>query len=75
MERYFLGIELGSTRIKAVLLDSAHRLVRSGDYTWKSRLENGVWTYPLEQVETGLQAAVAGLGELPARSRAWAYPA
>ena len=65
MERYFLGIELGSTRIKAVLLDSAHRLVRSGDYTWKSRLENGVWTYPLEQVETGLQAAVAGLGELP----------
>lgn len=65
MERYFLGIELGSTRIKAVLLDSNHRLVRSGDYTWKSRLENGVWTYPLEQVETGLQAAVAGLGELP----------
>ena len=47
------------------MLDSAHRLVRSGDYTWKSRLENGVWTYPLEQVETGLQAAVAGLGELP----------
>ena len=45
MKQYFLGIELGSTRIKAVLLDEAHQIVKSGDATWKSSLENGVWTY------------------------------
>ena len=45
MKNYFLGIELGSTRIKAVLLDEAHKIVKSGDDTWKSSLENGIWTY------------------------------
>ena len=39
-----LGIELGSTRIKAVTIDSSHTPVASGDYTWKSRYENGIWT-------------------------------
>ena len=34
MKNYFLGIELGSTRIKAVLLDEAHKIVKSGDDTW-----------------------------------------
>ena len=43
-----LGIELGSTRIKATLVDGGFRPVASGDYTWQSRLENGVWTYARE---------------------------
>ena len=56
-----LGIELGSTRIKAVAIDGRHVPVSSGDYTWSSRYENGVWTYDLEEVWTGLRAAISGL--------------
>ena len=47
-----LGIELGSTRIKAVTIDEGFKPVSSGDYTWASRYENGVWTYPLEEAWT-----------------------
>ena len=65
MKNYFLGIELGSTRIKAVLLDEAHAIVKTGDDTWKSSLENGVWTYHMAAVQAGLCTAVRNLGELP----------
>ena len=54
-----LGIELGSTRIKAVTIDEGFKPVSSGDYTWASRYENGVWTYPLEEAWTGLKAALS----------------
>ena len=54
-----LGIELGSTRIKAVTVDGAFRPVSSGDYTWSSTYENGIWTYPLDQVWTGLKSALS----------------
>ena len=54
-----LGIELGSTRIKAMTIDGGFRPVSSGDYTWASCYENGVWTYPLEEVWTGLKAALS----------------
>ena len=57
----YLGIELGSTRIKAVLIDADYRVVGQGGFTWENRLENGVWTYPLEEAWTGLQAAVKEL--------------
>ena len=57
----FLGLEFGSTRIKAVLIDEAHNTASSGDYTWKSRYENGVWTYPLEEAWQGLKAALKGV--------------
>jgi sugar (pentulose or hexulose) kinase len=57
----YLGIELGSTRIKAVLIDSQHKLVAQGSFTWENRFENGVWTYPLEEAWNGLRAAVAEL--------------
>ncbi len=60
-----LGIEFGSTRIKAVVVDNAFRPVLSGDFTWKSRHENGYWTYGLDEVWTGLRAAVGALGEVP----------
>ncbi len=61
MGNFCLGIELGSTRIKAVAIDERHVPVSSGDYTWASRLENGVWTYPLSEVWTGLKAALSGV--------------
>ena len=67
MKQYFLGIEFGSTRIKAVLLDEKHAIVKSGDYTWKSSLENGVWTYHMEDVQEGLRTAIQNLGELPGK--------
>ncbi len=50
-----LGIELGSTRIKGVLLDGKNEMLASGGYEWENRLEDGVWTYHLEDVWTGLQ--------------------
>ena len=66
MERksHSLGIELGSTRIKAVVIGEDFSPVASGDYTWASRYENGIWTYPLEEVWTGLQAALSPLSGL-----------
>ena len=54
----FLGVELGSTRIKAVAIDGTHRPVSTGEFTWQSKLENGIWTYDLEQVWTGLRQAL-----------------
>lgn len=56
-----LGVEFGSTRIKAVLVDEECNPVASGSYTWENQLKNGVWTYPLSQVWEGLQAAYAEL--------------
>ena len=56
-----LGVELGSTRIKAVAIDEAHIPVSSGDYTWKSAYENGVWTYDLLEVWKGLKVALSGI--------------
>ena len=61
MKNSCLGIELGSTRIKAVAIDEKHVPVSSGDYTWKSTYENGVWTYDLADVWKGLKAALAGV--------------
>ncbi|MBE6935813.1 MAG: ATPase [Ruminococcaceae bacterium] len=57
----YLGIELGSTRIKAVAINDSHVPVSSGDYTWASSFENGVWTYDLAEVWKGLKAAVSGV--------------
>ena len=56
-----LGIELGSTRIKAVLIDEAHVPIASGDYEWENQLVNGIWTYSMEAVHTGLQQCFAAL--------------
>ena len=61
MNKTALGIELGSTRIKAVAINENHVPVSSGDYTWKSSYENGVWTYDLAEVWKGLKQAVSGV--------------
>ena len=50
-----LGIELGSTRIKAVLIGPDYEVLASGGYDWENRYENGIWTYDLEEVWRGLQ--------------------
>lgn len=49
-EEYYLGIELGSTRIKAVLTDGNHAVKATGTHGWENRYEDGYWTYPLESV-------------------------
>lgn len=59
--KHYLGIELGSTRIKAVAIDERHIPVSSGDYTWKSTYENGIWTYDLKEAWTGLKAAISAV--------------
>ena len=56
-----LGIELGSTRIKAVLIDGNHIPIASGSHEWENRLVNGVWTYTMEDIHTGIRAAYADL--------------
>jgi sugar (pentulose or hexulose) kinase len=56
-----LGIELGSTRIKAVLIDANHAPLASGSFEWENRHENGVWTYSLESVWQGLQESYRNL--------------
>jgi len=57
----FLGIEFGSTRIKAVLIDDEHKPVAEGAHEWENRFENGVWTYSLEDIHTGLKRCYADL--------------
>jgi sugar (pentulose or hexulose) kinase len=59
----YLGIELGSTRIKAVLNVEGGETIASGSYTWENRWENGYWTYSLDDVWTGLQGAYGDLKE------------
>ena len=51
----FLGIELGSTRIKGVLIDGKGKPLASGGFDWENRFENGVWTYHLDDVWAGMQ--------------------
>lgn len=50
-----LGIEFGSTRIKAVLIGEDNAPIASGSHDWENRLENGIWTYSLKDIWTGLQ--------------------
>lgn len=53
-----LGLELGSTNIKATLVAPDHSVIASGSHTWENRFENRMWTYPLEAVWIGIQDAV-----------------
>ncbi len=56
-----LGIEFGSTRIKAVLVDEENKVLAQGDHEWENHLDNGIWTYPLDEVWAGLQDCYAKL--------------
>lgn len=59
--RTALGIEFGSTRIKAVLVDETHNPIAMGTHDWENRLENHIWTYSLEDIWGGLQDCYASL--------------
>lgn len=56
-----LGIELGSTRIKAVLIGQDHTVLANGSFSWENRLENNLWTYHLDDAVRGLQESFADL--------------
>ena len=58
-----LGIEFGSTRIKAVLIGEDHMPIASGSHEWENRHENGLWTYSLEDVWAGLQDSYRKLSD------------
>jgi len=58
-----LGIEFGSTRIKAVLIGEDHMPIASGSHEWENRYENGIWTYRLEDVWAGLQESYRKLSD------------
>ena len=60
-ERAVLGIELGSTRIKAVLIDEAYNVLANGSFQWENRLEDGVWVYHLTDAVAGIRACYADL--------------
>ena len=61
LEKCTLGIELGSTRIKAVLIDENHLCVATGSYSWENRLEDGVWVYHLEDAIAGVRSCYSDL--------------
>lgn len=56
-----LGIEFGSTRIKAVLIDDEHAVIGMGAHDWENRLDNGIWTYSLDDIWGGLQDCYSNL--------------
>ena len=56
-----LGIEFGSTRIKAVLIGPDHEVLATGGHSWENHLDGGLWSYTLDQVVEGLRAAYASL--------------
>ena len=60
-KQHIIGIEFGSTRIKSVLIDEGAAVVAQGCYEWKSTLQDGLWTYALEEVWQGLRASFAAL--------------
>ena len=59
--RTAIGIEFGSTHIKAVLIGENFSPIASGVHDWNNRLENGIWTYSEDDIRGGLQACFADL--------------
>ena len=59
--RAILGIEFGSTRIKAVLIDEHNKPIAQGAFEWENELADGLWTYPLDLIWRGLQDCYADL--------------
>ena len=75
-----LGIEFGSTRIKAVLIDPENHPIAQGSHTWENQLVDGLWTYSIEEIWYGLQDCYANdveciepkpLPKLPVASALW----
>lgn len=60
MQKY-LGIELGSTRIKAVLVDEKANVIAKGSFEWENKFSNGIWTYGYDEIKNGLQECYSAL--------------
>ncbi len=58
-----IGIELGSTRIKAVLINKDHEVLASGSHEWQNSLVNGIWTYSMNEIHEGLRSCYKNLRE------------
>jgi sugar (pentulose or hexulose) kinase len=56
-----LGIEFGSTRIKAVLIDQDNKPIAQGSHTWENALVDGLWTYSIDDIWSGLQDCYSNL--------------
>ena len=56
-----LGIEFGSTRIKAVLIDENNAPIASGAYDWENSFLDNIWTYSLDEIYAGLKGSYASL--------------
>ncbi|NLC92731.1 MAG: ATPase, partial [Treponema sp.] len=59
----FLGIEFGSTRIKSVLINCQNETIANSSFTWENSFDNGLWTYPIKQIDLGLQQCYSSLKE------------
>lgn len=59
----YLGIELGSTRIKSVLIDADGKILAKGSFEWENHFVNGIWTYPLDEVWAGIANSYRNLCE------------
>ena len=58
-DKAVMGIEFGSTRIKAVLVDDDFKVIAQGAHDWENKLVDGVWSYSLDDVESGVRDAYA----------------
>ncbi len=63
LSKTYLGIEFGSTRIKASLIGEDHRSLASGSHDWENRYENGVWTYHPDEIWDGLRSCYRALAD------------
>ncbi len=59
----YLGLELGSSRIKTVLIDSDYNVLAAGSHDWENSLLDGIWTYSLAEAEQGLQASYRSMAD------------
>lgn len=59
----YLGLELGSTRVKAVLTDKSSAVLAVGEYEWENRLENGLWTYSLDDIHAAVKGCYKDLAD------------
>ena len=72
MEKTYVGIEFGSTRIKAVAIDEHGKVLCGGGYAWENKRTDGYWSYELEEAEKGLQGCYAELNR--AYEEKFGYP-
>ena len=61
LKQTVIGLELGSTRIKAVLMSRDHQVIAQGDFTWENSFVNGIWTYSMDEVTEGIQTCFSEL--------------